>query len=356
MSEDKSKLDHTNLYECEELKKPVKLTQNEWEWIFNSLPDLITILDSDHRVVKVNKAMADRVCLPEEDLKGKHCYEAVHGTSCPIDDCPHSLLLSDGNEHTSEVEEDNLGGYFLVTATPITDEEGNIKGSVHVARDITNRIEMENALKEALDEKDVLMKEIHHRVKNNLVIISSLLNLQSTYIEDEKTLDVFRDSQNRAKTMALIHQKLYQSTDLKHIDFGDYIQKLTTELYQTMVADTDQIRLEFGVEDVKIDLNSIVPLGLIVNELVTNSIKHAFSGDVQGTIRLDLHKEGENVVLRLSDDGVGLPEDLDYINADSLGLKLVNTLSRQINGKLTVEKNNGTSFTLIFKDSLAFKE
>lgn len=350
MSENKSKLEITTLYESEEFKKTIKLTQKEWELTFNSLPDLITILDNDHRVVKVNKAMADRLNLPAEFLKGKHCFEAVHGTNCPIDNCPHSLLLLDGAEHTSEVEEDNLGGYFLVTATPITDEEGNVKGSVHVARDISKRIEMENELKKALEDKDVLMKEIHHRVKNNLMIMSSLLNLQSQYIEDEKTLTVFQDSQNRAKTMAMIHQKLYQSTDLKNIDFGDYIRNLTTELYQSMVMVFDNIKLEFNVEDIKVDLNMVVPLGLIVNELVTNSIKHAFPGDKYGTITLELYRKDKNIVLKVSDDGVGLPKNLDYKNADSLGLKLVNTLIRQINGELTVDKGQGAAFTLTFKE------
>ena len=350
MTADNSKLGHSKIVDCEELKETLRLTRKEWEWTFNSLPDLITILDNNHRVIKVNKAMAERVNLRAEDLKGKQCYEAVHGTDCPIDNCPHSLLLSDGVEHTSEVQEDNLGGYFLVTATPIIDEGGNVKGSVHVARDITKRIEMENALKVALEDKDVLMMEIHHRVKNNLMIMSSLLNLQSNYIDDEKTLNVFRDSQNRAKAMALIHQKLYQSTDLKHIDFGDYIENLTSQLYQSMVMDSDRIKLEFDVEDIKIDLNMVVPLGLIVNELVTNSIKHAFLRDEGGTIKLEFHRDDENIILRVSDNGAGFPEDMDYKNADSLGLKLVNTLSRQINGELTLDESEGTAFTLVFKE------
>lgn len=350
MAVDKSRLGHSKIVDCEELKETLRLTRKEWECTFNSLPDLITILDNNHRVIKVNKAMADRLHVPAEDLKGKLCYEAVHGTDCPLDNCPHSLLLHDGAEHTSEVEEDNLGGHFLVTATPIVDEGGNVNGSVHVARDISKRIEMENELKKALEDKDVLMKEIHHRVKNNLMIMSSLLNLQSRYIEDEKTLTVFQDSQNRAKAMALIHQKLYQSTDLKNIDFGDYIRNLTTELFQSMVMVFDNIKLEFNVEDIKVDLNMVVPLGLIVNELVTNSIKHAFPGDKHGTITLELYRKDKDIVLKVSDDGVGLPEDLDYRNADSLGLKLVTTLIRQINGELTVDKSQGTAFTLNFQE------
>ena len=350
MSEDEIIIKQKVLIECEKLRETLALTEREWEWTFNSLPDLITILDIKHRVVKVNKAMANRLNMRAEDLKGKHCYEAVHGTNCPLENCPHSLLLLDGLEHTSEVKEDNLGGYFLVTATPITDEEGNIRGSVHVARDITKRIEMENELRKALEEKDILMKEIHHRVKNNLMIISSLLSLQASYIQDEDALNSFTDSEKRATSMAMIHERLYQSTDLRNIDFGNYIKDLANELYKTMVSDTSRISLKLDVKSIKIDLNTVVPLGLIVNELVTNSIKYAFPLDKKGTIYVEFYKKDENIVLKVSDNGVGFPKNLDYKNTNSLGLELVNSLTKQLGGELTLDRSQGTDFTLTFKE------
>ncbi|BDZ71897.1 sensor histidine kinase [Methanobacterium petrolearium] len=212
------------------------------------------------------------------------------------------------------------------------------------------RKQAENEIKTALEEKEMLLKEIHHRVKNNLMIISSLLNLQSSYIHDEGARDVFKESQNRANSMALIHERLYQSTDLKNIDFGDYIRSLTTDLYHTMVADPGQVRLDIDVEDVKIDINTVVPLGLIVNELVTNSMKHAFPGDESGHIKVEFYLKNEKIVLKVSDNGIGFPTDLDYKNTSSLGLQLVNNLTSQIDGELELDRSQGTAFTLVFEE------
>jgi Signal transduction histidine kinase len=184
------------------------------------------------------------------------------------------------------------------------------------------------------------------------MIISSLLNLQSSYIKDEGARNVFRESQNRAKSMAMIHERLYQSTDLKNIDFGDYIRSLTTDLYHTLVAEPDRIRLDIDVEDVKIDINTVVPLGLIVNELVTNSMKHAFPEGETGYIKVELYRKSEKIVLKVSDNGIGFPEDLDYKTTSSLGLQLVNNLTMQIDGDLELDRNQGTSFSLIFVEKI----
>lgn len=212
------------------------------------------------------------------------------------------------------------------------------------------RKQAENEIKKALKEKEMLLKEIHHRVKNNLMIISSLLNLQSSYINDEGARDVFKESQNRAKAMAMIHERLYQSTDLKNIDCGDYIRSLTTDLYYTIVVDPERVRLDIDVEDVKIDINTVVPLGLIVNELVTNSMKYAFPGDESGYVKVELYRKNEKIVLVVSDNGIGFPEDLDYKNTSSLGLQVVNSLTSQIEGEIKMDRSQGTAFTLIFEE------
>ncbi|NMO09546.1 hypothetical protein HG719_06835 [Methanobacterium subterraneum] len=212
------------------------------------------------------------------------------------------------------------------------------------------RKQAENEIKKALKEKELLLKEIHHRVKNNLMIISSLLNLQSAHIKDEGARNVFRESQNRAKSMAMIHERLYRSTDLKNIDFGEYIRSLTTDLYRTLVADPDRIRLDIDVEDVKIDINTVVPLGLIVNELVTNCMKHAFPDGETGYIKLELYQKSQKIVLKVIDNGIGFPEDLDYKKTSSLGLQLVNNLTKQIDGEFELDRNQGTSFALIFEE------
>jgi PAS domain S-box-containing protein len=209
----------------------------------------------------------------------------------------------------------------------------------------------ETSLKTALDEKELLLKEIHHRVKNNLMIISSLLSLQSHHLKDEETIGIFKESQNRAKSMALIHERLYLSTDLKNIDFREYITTLAKDLYRTYVTDQSRVRLELNIEELNIDINTAIPLGLILNELITNSMKHAFSGEERGTISIDFQKDGDEFKLMVSDDGVGFPENLDFKNTDSLGLELVNTLTDQIDGKIDLKVHNGTKFTISFKET-----
>jgi two-component sensor histidine kinase/DNA-binding response OmpR family regulator len=242
--------------------------------------------------------------------------------------------------------------YIIVRFKIMFDEDGRKIGTRGVNQDITEQKIAEDALAKSLDEKEMLIKEIHHRVKNNLMIISSLLNLQSYYIKDKDARDVFRESQNRAKSMALIHERLYQSTDLKNIDFGDYIRTLTTDLYHTMVSDPGRIKLDIDVEDVNVDINTVVPLGLIVNELVTNSMKYAFPNDKSGYIKVELHRENEKIILRIIDNGMGLPEDMDYKNPSSLGLQLVNSLTMQIDAELELDRSQGTSFTIIFQEQI----
>jgi len=199
-------------------------------------------------------------------------------------------------------------------------------------------------------QKEMLIKEVHHRVKNNLMIISSLLNLQSNYLKDEESKEIFKESQNRAKSMALIHERLYRSTDLKNIEFKEYITTLANDLYRTYVKDPTRVSLQMIIEDVNIDINTAIPLGLILNELITNAMKHAFPNDREGTISISFVKNNDVFILKVSDDGVGFPADLDYTKTDSLGMQLVTSLSSQINGKIELDKDHGTKFTITFKE------
>lgn len=234
-----------------------------------------------------------------------------------------------------------------IRVIPATESENAyIYGTV---QDITDRKIAEEKLKESLEEKEMLLKEIHHRVKNNLMVISSLLDLQSQYIKDKEALDIFKESQNRANSMALIHERLYRSTDLK-IDFGEYIQSLATDLFRTYVQDPGRVLLNIDVKNEMIDINTTVPLGLIVNELLTNSMKHGFPSGVRGEIYVDFHKEGDIFILIIGDTGVGFPKDLDFRNTKSLGLQLVNNLTRQIDGEIKLNTDHGTEFEITFEE------
>jgi len=238
-----------------------------------------------------------------------------------------------------------------VVANMITDDEGNISGLLAVSRDITERVKMEEEIRKSLEEKEMLLKEIHHRVKNNLMIISSLLNLQSKYIKDKEALGIFKESQSRANSMALIHEKLYRSTDLKRINFGEYIRTLASDLFRTYTDGSGRINLNINVEDVMMDINTSIPLGLILNELVSNALKHGFPDEMRGDINVDFRSMGEEYQLKVGDTGISFPDDLDYRNTDSLGLQLVNNLTSQIDGQIQLDTSNGTEFTIKFKEA-----
>lgn len=203
-------------------------------------------------------------------------------------------------------------------------------------------------INQLLEDKDMLMKEIHHRVKNNLTIMSSLLSLQSRYIKDEETRKIFKESQDRARTMALIHERLYRSGDLKRIDFGDYIRTLSKDLYRSYVGSEQEIDLKLDLEEHMLNINTTIPLGLILNEVVTNSMKYAFPDGKSGQIRINFYQIDKNYVLEVSDDGVGFPEDINLDGTDSLGMQLINSLSSQINAEVELKRSPGTTFRIKF--------
>ncbi|BDZ70997.1 PAS domain-containing sensor histidine kinase [Methanobacterium petrolearium] len=274
--------------------------------------------------------------------------EFVHPDDAQI--VEDAITKSDTNLEYRIIRRDGETRYIVSNVKFVKGEEGNLINVYGTNQDITNIKETQKKLEIALEEKEMLIKEIHHRVKNNLMVISSLLNLQSQHIEDEDVLSVFRESENRAKSMALIHESLYRSTDLKQIDFGDYIRSLTKNLFYTYVPDPNRIKLNLKVEDLMIDINTAVPLGLIVNEIVTNSMKYAFPGDETGEITVEFYPENETLILRVADDGIGLPDDLDLEKISSLGLQIVNNLTHQIDGEIEVGGTNGAEIKIKFKE------
>jgi len=227
-------------------------------------------------------------------------------------------------------------------------EEQVEQRTVELQREIIERKRMERRIRASLKEKEVLLKEVHHRVKNNMQVIISMLNLQSGCIDDEQAIEAFRKSQNRIRTMALVHEKLYQTKDLARIDFAEYIRDLTNYLLSAYGPGAGAIALKINIEDISLSMDTALPCGMILNELITNSIKHAFPGGRGGEIFIELRSDSDNLILTVGDNGAGIPEDLDLPNAESLGLQLIDSFVEQLEGSVELNRKDGTELRITF--------
>ena len=214
------------------------------------------------------------------------------------------------------------------------------------------RKHQEEQIKESLQEKEVLLQEVHHRVKNNMQIISSLLNLEAAQTKDREFIRMVKDSQSRIRSIALVHEKLYRSKDFANINFSDYAESLAVHLFQFNQVDSNLIRLRTKLEDVFLDIQTAIPCGLILNELITNALKHAFPDASGGEIMVELRPLNQNAFeMIVRDNGVGIPDGLDVGSTATLGLQIVNTLVRQIEGSMEVQRDSGTTVKIVFKKS-----
>ena len=249
------------------------------------------------------------------------------------------------NNEQIEYRDDQISGAFFVQAFPIGRDR-----MVAAFYDITDRKKAEEGIRASLAEKETLLKEIHHRVKNNLQIITSLLSLQSRYFTNVELVRQFNEAQNRIRSMALVHEKLYQSKDFGRIDFRSYIIQLTQEILSSYAAASGRIRLTMDIDETEISIDQAVPCGLIINELVTNAIKHAFPPGFTGApeIIVSFHTRGAAAKLVIRDNGIGIPEGTIPGKTETLGLSLVPMLAQQLNGEATLDRAEGSGFTIRF--------
>lgn len=338
--------------ENSELFSQVNRLREQYRIVTDALNDAVFTLDSHGRFTFGNAAGARLTGYPLEELLGRpfsalvtpedlpilldRFYRALSGEAIS----PHvelELIRKDGSRIPIELSMANL----------ILD--GRIAGRVGVARDITERRRAEAQFKTSLQEKEVLLREIHHRVKNNLQIISSLLSLQSRNIKDPYIIQMFRESQNRVRSMALIHENLYQSADMSHIDFAEYARNLATQLFRSYGVNPKFIKLHIHAHDIFLDVNTAIPCGLILNELVSNSLKHAFPDGKKGEIYIDVrHDHEQKIRMLIGDNGIGLPTGVESMGTNTLGLKLVTALINQLSATLTVDHREGTQFCVTF--------
>jgi PAS domain S-box-containing protein len=236
-------------------------------------------------------------------------------------------------------------------AFPIYDELGKVYRIAGICEDISDRKLAEAHLQAALREKEVLVKEIHHRVKNNMQVISSLLQLQAQYIEDEAMLSLFEESQTRIYSMALIHEQLYQSDSLARIDIQSYLENLVANLFQSFGCSNNSIEISLNVDPIFLNIETAIPCGLIINELVSNSLKYAFPLNMKGEIKLDFCQIlDQQFHLSIQDNGSGFPKNFDVENTETLGVRLVKMLAEQLDAKISIDSHPGTCYHLVFKE------
>ncbi|MEJ1933570.1 histidine kinase dimerization/phosphoacceptor domain -containing protein, partial [Nostoc sp. NIES-2111] len=294
------------------------------------------------------------------ELIGQHIsiinYEDSNTIATKVHEAIASAVMQDG-EATYEVYniKKDCTPFWCRATTSVVEHPEHGKVFVAVQQDITEQRQTEEKIKFSLKEKEVLLKEIHHRVKNNLGIVSSLLQMQSRRTQDHQASTILRDSQNRIASIALVHEKLYRSDDLANIDFAQYIPDLTTHLFDSYNVSSNCIRLNTQVEDVSLDIETAIPCGLIINELVSNALKYAFSDNLGGEIQVKLYQEkDQTLTLIVQDNGIGLPAEFDSKKAKTLGLTLVQGLVKQLRGQLEIQSQAGTEFKISFMPSRVY--
>ena len=330
----------------------LKESEQYYKTIFENTGTATIIVEEDSTVSLINTEFEELYGYRREDVEGKmKWHEFVSQNFLPMMKEFHTMRRVNPESVPRNYEFDFIDsdGKIKNVFTTVAIIPGTEKSLVSL-QDITDRNNAENQLKSSLKDKDMLLREIHHRVKNNLQIISSLLNLQSRYIEDEDALDVFTESQNRVRSMAIIHEKLYKSESMSKIDFGEYISDLTKSLFYNYRVDPSRIILKKKIEKIFFDVDTAIPCGLIINELLTNCLKHAFPDDRRGLIDIKLRNNGDSYVLNISDDGVGFPGDVNFRDTESLGMQLVNNLVKQIDGTIELNCKTGTNFKIEFRE------
>jgi len=314
--------------------------------------DAIMTTDSSGIITDVNKQMEALTGCTRDELIGapfKNYFTDPERAEAGI-----KLVLSEKKVTDYELTARSRDGKETVVsynATTFYDRDRTLQGVFAAARDVTDRKIANDKLKEALNEKEMLLKEVYHRVKNNLQVVSSLINLQARNVKNEATAELLKQSADRIKAMALLHEKLYQSKDLARIDFNAYIHSLADHLLFGYGVHSDKIRVNIRIDDIFLDVDTAIPCGLIINELLSNALEHAFPDNRHGEIGITFTQDQGEFILVISDNGVGFPADLDYKKSASLGLQLVATLTNQLNGHMTLDRKDGSTFTISFTNT-----
>ena len=340
-----------DILEREKAEKKLKESEERYRQLYQNANEAICIAQ-DGKLVFFNPMTVEIIGYSSEKLLKMKFSDVIHPEDKEMVLDRHKRRLMGENPPNNYlfriVRPDNSIRWMLLN-TVLVEWEGKA-ATLNFISDTTDRKYTEEQIKSSLKEKETLLQEIHHRVKNNMQVISSLLRLQSNNIDDVQVKDALKDSQSRVYAMSAVHETLHGSENLSEIDLKKYLSNITTSVFQTYSVNPGNITLHNTAEKIPISINQASPMGLIINELLSNSLKYAFPDERKGEINVQIKRLGKEIELTVMDDGIGMPKELDPKNANTLGLKLVRTLVEdQLDGTIDMESQNGTKFTIKFK-------
>ncbi|HAN91763.1 MAG TPA: hypothetical protein DCQ33_06740 [Nitrospira sp.] len=339
--------------EAEAASEKLRVSEERFRLTIDEAPIGMALVALDGRFVRVNHALCEIVGYSPAELTTLAFHDITHPDDLAADVALAGQLAS-GKIPRYQLEKrylrkDGTTVDIMLNGSILRDKQGAPLYYIAQIEDISKKKRLEEERARTLTERETLLKEIHHRVKNNLQVLSSLFYLQRQRTAEEPLRTLLDESRNRIQTIALIHEKLYQSERLAWIDFGDYLKDLTCRLTRAIGAQSPQARISIQADNVFLDIERAIPSALIVNELVSNALKHAFPGGRSGEIRITVGLVAPDLLeLVVSDTGIGFPADLDFKNTNSLGLKLVCSLTTQLRGVVKLSRDGGTRFEIRF--------
>ncbi|KUK73461.1 PAS domain S-box protein [Methanobacterium sp. 42_16] len=349
----KSMISVLDMTELQKSKRAMEESREKFKSIFENAAEAILLFDCEGNVVEVNNKFEEVFGFNKDEIIGKNFMTIVSLIEKEYEAAKsffNGLLSGKELKQVQLVVRNKYGKEVIFRARPsIIKNKCGINGVLLIMEDITGLKMVETSLKNSLEEKEVLLREIHHRVKNNLQIISSLLSLQRIQVEDEETAAILWECQGRVRTMAMIHENLYQSKNMGNIHFGNYVNKLLEDIFNSYCVDKRSITLDTDIARGEMGIETAMPCGLIINELASNSIKHAFPQGT-GNIKVELESDNGLYVLKVADNGIGLPENTDPKKSKKLGLLVVRTLVNQLNGEMEIDRTRGTQYTIKFQE------
>ena len=335
-------------------EQELKAQEREKKVLLDSLDEVVVFVNPELKIIWANKAALVNMQVSLDKAVGTSLKD-ISALNCPFIGCPQlEEVFLTGEKKSGEFTSKD-GRIWFNQAVPVIDDHKNIIGILETCRDITENKKIDQMRK----------KEINHRIKNNLQIVSSLLDLQAEKFSDKKVIEAFKESENRIVSISLIHKELYESGDLDYLDFSSYLSKLIADLLKSYNTENSEVSVNLAVDSIFLGVDTAVSLGIIINELFTNSMKYAFSPGKGGEINISLFinetgknqerkyaksESYENLTLIFADNGRGFPDNVDFRNSGSLGLQLVNALADQIDGSFELENGNGAKFTIKFRD------